>query len=38
MTRDEVIRLARDEALQDAQFAANLWLRSITSARMPWRS
>jgi uncharacterized protein (DUF885 family) len=32
MTREEVIAMARDQALQDEQFAANLWTRSITSA------
>jgi uncharacterized protein (DUF885 family) len=32
MTRDEVLAYARAEALQDEQFAANLWTRSITSA------
>jgi uncharacterized protein (DUF885 family) len=31
MTRDEVIRFVREEALQDAQFASNMWTRSITS-------
>jgi Bacterial protein of unknown function (DUF885) len=32
MTRAEVIDFGRREALQDEQFAANLWSRSITSA------
>jgi uncharacterized protein (DUF885 family) len=32
MTREEVLRLAREEALQDEQFAANLWARTITTA------
>jgi uncharacterized protein (DUF885 family) len=32
MRREEVIAMARDQALQDEQFAANLWTRSITSA------
>ncbi len=32
MSRDEVIRFVRDEALQDQQFAGNMWTRSITSA------
>ncbi len=32
MTRDEVLAFVRDEALQDEQFAANMWRRSITSA------
>jgi len=30
--RDEVIRFVREEALQDDQFAGNMWVRSITSA------
>ncbi len=32
MTRDAVLAFVRDEALQDAQFARNMWTRSITSA------
>jgi len=32
MTREEAIRLFREEALQDEQFAANVWTRSLTSA------
>jgi uncharacterized protein (DUF885 family) len=32
MKREEVLAFARDEAMQDEQFAANLWTRSITSA------
>lgn len=32
MSREEVIRFVRDEALQDAQFAANMWRRAITSS------
>src|SRR6185436_17890184 len=32
MSRDEVLRYVRDEALQDEQFAANLWTRAITSS------
>lgn len=32
MTRDEVLAFVRDEALQDEQFAANMWVRSITTA------
>jgi uncharacterized protein (DUF885 family) len=32
MTREEVLRFVRDEALQDEQFAGNMWTRSITSA------
>ncbi len=32
MTRGELLRFARDEALQDEQFAGNMWTRSITSA------
>ncbi|RMH15121.1 MAG: DUF885 family protein, partial [Acidobacteria bacterium] len=31
MSRDEVLRLVREEALQDEQFAANMWIRAITS-------
>jgi uncharacterized protein (DUF885 family) len=31
MTREEVIRFVREEALQDAQFASNMWTRSITT-------
>jgi uncharacterized protein (DUF885 family) len=32
MSRADVLAFARDEALQDQQFAGNLWTRSITSA------
>jgi len=32
MERDEVIRFVRDEALQDDQFAGNMWTRAITSS------
>ncbi|MFQ5527305.1 MAG: DUF885 domain-containing protein [Thermoanaerobaculia bacterium] len=32
MSRDEVLRFVRDEALQDAQFAGNMWRRAITSS------
>ncbi len=32
MERDEVLRFVKDEALQDDQFARNMWVRSITSA------
>jgi uncharacterized protein (DUF885 family) len=32
MSRDEVLRFVQDEALQDSQFAGNMWTRSITSA------
>jgi hypothetical protein len=32
MSREAVLRFVRDEALQDEQFAANMWTRSITSA------
>jgi hypothetical protein len=32
MTRDEVIRFVQEEALQDAQFASNMWRRAITSS------
>lgn len=31
MKREEVIAFVRDEALQDAQFASNMWTRSITT-------
>ena len=31
MTRDEVIRFVKDEALQGDQLASNMWMRSITS-------
>ena len=32
MTREEALALVRDEALQDEQLAANLWVRAITSS------
>jgi len=32
MTRDELIRFLKDDALQDEQFSANMWTRAITSA------
>jgi len=32
MTRDEVLDFVQEEALQDLQFAGNMWTRSITSA------
>jgi hypothetical protein len=32
MTRQQVLAFGRDQALQDAQFAANLWTRAITSS------
>ncbi len=32
MTRDEVLDFVRDQALQDEQFAVNMWRRTITSA------
>ena len=32
MTRDEVIRYVKKEALQDDQFASNMWTRAITSS------
>jgi len=32
MTRDEVLRYVKEEALQDDQFASNMWARSITTA------
>jgi hypothetical protein len=31
-SRDDVLRYAKEEALQDEQFAANLWTRALTSA------
>ncbi|HVS12640.1 MAG TPA: DUF885 domain-containing protein [Thermoanaerobaculia bacterium] len=31
MTHDEVIEFVHDEALQEAQFASNMWTRAITS-------
>jgi len=31
MSRDEVIAFVRNDALQDAQFASNMWTRAITS-------
>ncbi len=32
MTREEVLRYVREEALQDDQFARNMWRRAITSS------
>ena len=32
MGREEVLRLVQDEALQDEQFAENMWWRTLTSA------
>ena len=32
MSRDEVLRFVQDEALQDQQFAANMWRRALTSS------
>ena len=32
MSRDEVLAFVQDEALQDAQFASNMWRRAITSS------
>ena len=32
MEKDEVLRYVRDEALQDEQFAGNMWVRAITSS------
>lgn len=32
MTRDEVVAFAKNEALQEEQFAKNLWTRAITSS------
>ncbi len=31
MTRDEVIRFVKEQALQGDQLAANMWMRSLTS-------
>ncbi len=31
MSREDVVRFVREEALQDDQFASNMWTRSITS-------
>ena len=32
MTREEVLRFVKEDALQDDQFAANMWVRAITSS------
>ena len=32
MSRDEVIRFVKEEALQDDQFASNIWTRALTSS------
>jgi hypothetical protein len=32
MTRDAVLTYVKDEALQDEQFAGNMWTRAITSS------
>ena len=32
MSRDELARFLRDDAIQDAQFSSNMWTRAITSA------
>ena len=32
MSREEVLRMVQEEALQDAQFADNMWWRALTSA------
>ena len=32
ITRDELARFLREDAVQDAQFSANMWTRAITSA------
>jgi uncharacterized protein (DUF885 family) len=32
ITRDEVLRFVKEDALQDEQFASNMWTRAITSA------
>jgi hypothetical protein len=31
-TREEILAFVRDEALQDEQFAGNMWMRAITSS------
>jgi uncharacterized protein (DUF885 family) len=32
MSREEMIRFAKEDALQDDQFASNMWTRTITSS------
>lgn len=32
MTREDVLRFVREDAVQDEQFAANMWVRAITTA------
>ena len=32
MTRDEMVRFVRDDALQGEQLAANMWIRTLTTA------
>ena len=32
MSRDEVLAFVRDDALQDDQFASNMWVRALTSS------
>ena len=32
MTREEVLRFVREEALQEEQFAGNMWTRTLTTA------
>ena len=32
MRRDEVLRFVKEEALQDDQFAGNMWMRAITTS------
>jgi hypothetical protein len=32
MSREDVLRFVKEEALQDEQFAANMWVRTLTSA------
>ena len=32
MSRDEVVRFVKEEALQNEQFASNMWTRAITSS------
>ena len=32
MTREEVLRFVKEEALQNDQFAGNMWMRAITTS------
>jgi len=32
MTREQVLKFVRDDALQDEQFASNMWVRAVTSS------